>query len=89
VTPEVCCDAPARDSPDLGRDDLDDGQKREAQGEGPGEAVAELRADLAVRADAAGVVVGCPRDEARAEFRQERAPTMLCQMIPQANATAV
>jgi hypothetical protein len=62
VTPEVCCDAAARHTSDLARDDLDYRQQREAQGEGPGEAIAELRADLAVRADPARVVVGRPSD---------------------------
>ena len=56
---------------DLGGDLLDDHHQREAEQEGPGEAVAELGADLAVGADPARIVVGGAGDQTRSEAFQE------------------
>ena len=65
VLAEVARDAPARDAPDLGADLLDARHQRVREQHGPEQPIAELRPDLGVRRDAAGVVVGRPRDQPR------------------------
>ena len=79
MTPKVAGDPAARGPTDVGRYELDDREQREGEGKGPREAIAELRPDLAVRADAAGVVVRRAGDEPRTELRQEVLPFLLSQ----------
>lgn len=57
---QIAGDSGTRDSPDLGGDLLDYDHQRKTEDKGPGKAIAELGADLAVGADAAGIVVGAP-----------------------------
>ena len=54
---QVLRNADAGDAADARRDGLDHRHQREAEQHRPGEAIAELCADLAVGRDAAGVVV--------------------------------
>jgi len=64
---EVAGDSGARDAADLRSDFLDDDHQRKAENEGPGEAIAELGADLAVGPDTTGIVVGGAGDQAWAQ----------------------
>jgi hypothetical protein len=82
MPPEVSGDSAPGDPSDLGGDELNDRQQRKGQREGPRKRVAEARADLAVRANAARIVVGGASDNARPEFRQEAVVLFLCQLIP-------
>lgn len=67
---EVFGDAPVGDAADAGTDFLDDDHERQTEEHGPGKAVAELGADLALGGDATGVVVGRAGDEAGAEMAE-------------------
>lgn len=71
VTPQVLGDALAGDAADAGADRLDHRHQREAEQHGPGEAIAELGAHLAVGGDTAGIIVGGAGDEAGAQAFQE------------------
>jgi hypothetical protein len=82
MAPEIRGDPPARHPADLGRDDLDHGEQREAQRKGPRKLVAELRTDLAVRTNAAGIVVGGARNQPWAKPRQETAVLLFGQITP-------
>ena len=66
-------DANTGDAADVSRDFLNDDHQRKAENECPGEAVAELGTDLAMGADAAGIVVRRAGDQAWAERLEERA----------------
>ena len=68
---QVLCDAGAGHPPDLRRHFLDDDHQRKGQHEGPGQGIAELCADLAMRTDAARIVVGRAGDKPRPQPAEE------------------
>ena len=71
VTAEVVGDAVAGHAADPRADRLDHGHQRKAEQHGPGEAVAELGADLAVGGDAARIVVRRAGHQTRAQLLQK------------------
>ena len=66
VPTQVPGNSGAGDPADLRGDLLDHHHQREADDERPDQAVPEFRADLAMRADPAGVIIRGARDQARA-----------------------
>jgi len=64
---EVLGDASSRHAADPAADDLDDDHEGQAEQHGPGEAIAELRAHLAVGGDPTRIVVCGARDQSWAE----------------------
>ena len=71
MTAKILGDAVAGHAADPRGDLLDRGHQRKAEQHGPGEAIAELGADLAVGRDAARIVVGRAGDQAGPEALQE------------------
>src|SRR3546814_18171384 len=78
MAPQVTGDACPSHPPDFGSDLLDCDHERKAEHKGPGEAVAELSADLAVRADPAWIVVGSACYKARSECPSKAPRGTLC-----------
>ena len=68
---DIAGNAAPGDAADPAGDFLDRGHQRKGQQHGPADAVAELRAGLAVGADAGGIVVGGAGDQAGAERLEE------------------
>ena len=83
---DICGDPTTGHAPDLCRDLLNDDHQREGEDERPGEAIAKLRADLAVRANARRIVVRRPGDEAGAEAGEEAFAVLLGHDPPDATA---
>src|SRR3546814_4056008 len=90
MAPQVTGDACPSHPPDFGSDLLDCDHERKAEHKGPGEAVAELSADLAVRADPAWIVVGsacykprseCPKKAPRGTICREQHVPLPCKGI--------
>jgi len=73
VSPQVLRDAASGGRANLRADRLDRGQQRVAEQHCPGQAIAELRADLAIGADAARIVVGRAGDETGTEHVEKSA----------------
>lgn len=68
---QVAGNAGAGHAPDFGGNFLDRHHERKTQYEGPGQTIAERRADLAVRANPARVVVGRARNQSGTERPQK------------------
>ena len=73
---QVAGDASAGYPADLGGDLLDCDHQRKAEDEGPREVITELRADLAVRADAAGIIVSRAGNQTGAEALEKTANSL-------------
>ena len=69
MPPEIGGDAAPGDAADPGADLLDRGHQRIGEHHRPADGVAELRADLGIGRDAAGIVVGGAGDQSGAENR--------------------
>ncbi len=71
----VAGDAVPGDAADPRRNFLDRRHQRKRQQHGPADAIAELRAGLAVGADAGGIVIGRASDQARADSKSRESET--------------
>ena len=68
---QIAGDAKAGDAADAGADLLDRDHQRVAEHQRRGQAVAELRADLRIGGDPAGIVIRRPGDQARPEHPEQ------------------
>ena len=71
MSTQVAGDADTRDASDPCADVLNDNHEGQAEKHDPGKTVAELGSHLTVGCDAARIVVGGTRDEARTQLAQE------------------
>ncbi len=81
MPPQVAGDAVSGDAADAGADLLDRHHQRIAEHQRPGQAKAELRADLRIGRDTAGIVVRCASDQAGAHDLYKLRATALLRSI--------